>query len=525
MAMRKRWWIWLLGTIAGLIILAVVLAFFIDEPLRRYVEQQMNSRLKGYTVRIGRLDLHPLSFSVDLYEVAIVQDANPDPPIVHVADFNASVHWRALLSGRVVSDVVVDRPKVHINLKQIRDEAADEVPVQERGWQEAVQAVMLLRLNELWINNGEVTYIDEGSSPPLQLSQLQFRAENIRNVRSDMGVYPSPLSLDGIIFDAGKLSLKGHADFLAVPHVALNAQLALENIQLNPVKPIAARHNVDLRAGIVSATGTIEYTPTIKVAHLESATIQGLQMDYVHTAQATAAQQQAVQQVREKAQQVKNAPDILTRADQVSIVKSTIGVVNRMAQPNYRVFLSAIEADLTNFSNQLTQGIAAATLTGKFMGSGQTVVGATFRPETKGPDFTLAGSIENTEMEAMNNLLRAHGKFDVVHGIFSVYCELRVKNGMIGGYIKPLFREMDVYDPIQDREKHLFQKLYEAVIGGVSEVLENMPRDEVATKADISGRLENPQASTWQVLLNLIRNAFFESLLPGFEGEIGRSAR
>jgi hypothetical protein len=55
--------------------------------------------------------------------------------------------------------------------------------------------------------------------------------------------------------------------------------------------------------------------------------------------------------------------------------------------------------------------------------------------------------------------------------------------------------------------------------------LENIPRDEVATKADISGRLENPQASTWQVLMNLIQNAFFQSIVPGFEGEVGRAPR
>jgi hypothetical protein len=36
--------------------------------------------------------------------------------------------------------------------------------------------------------------------------------------------------------------------------------------------------------------------------------------------------------------------------------------------------------------------------------------------------------------------------------------------------------------------------------------LENIPRDEVATVANISDRLENPQASTWQAMVNLLRN-------------------
>ena len=195
-----------------------------------------------------------------------------------------------------------------------------------------------------------------------------------------------------------------------------------------------------------------------------------------------------MQQVKQAAQEVSNAPGVLLRTDQ-------------------------------------TEGTAVAKVTGQVMGSGQTVVGVSFRPETHGPDFTLAASIENTQMPALNPLLRAYGKLDVVGGFFSVYTEMRVRNRAVQGYVKPLIRELDVYDARQDREKHLFQKLYEAVAGGVSEILENIPRREVAAKADIAGPVENPQASTWQVLATLIQNAFFKTILPGFERELGRAER
>ncbi len=128
-------------------------------------------------------------------------------------------------------------------------------------------------------------------------------------------------------------------------------------------------------------------------------------------------------------------------------------------------------------------------------------------------------------MPALNPLLRAYGKVDVVGGFFSVFTEMRVQNHAVRGYVKPLIRELDVYDARQDREKSLFQKLYEAAAGGVSQLLENFPRDEVAMQADISGPLEDPQASTWQVVVTLIQNAFFRAILPGFERELGRSGR
>jgi Domain of Unknown Function (DUF748) len=522
--MRRRW-LWLIGIIVGLAVAAIAVGLFIDEPLRRYTEGQINSHLKGYTVRIGTLELHALRFSVDLYNLAIVQDANPDPPVVHIPRLTASVHWRALLAARVVSDILVERLHVHLNLQQLRTEATDDVPLKERGWQEAVQSVSPLKVNHLQVVDGAVTYIDENPSQPLRISQLNMRAGNIRNIRSEEGVYPSDIRIEGVIFDSGKIQLNGRADFLAVPHAAVKAELVLENMTLNYVKPIASRYHVLLQRGTLSGMGEIEYTPGLKVVHLRQAEIDGLRMDYIYTTQAAGVAQERVEQVRRAAEEVSNAPDLLLRADRLTIVKSEIGFVNKTANPAYRLFLTDLEVHVTNFSNQLSEGTMVAKVTGKFLGSGQTMVGATFRPETNGPDFALAASIENTQMRAMNKLLRAHGNFDVAQGFFSLYCELRVKNGTVRGYVKPLFKDMDVYDARHDREKGLFQKIYEGLVGGVSELLESIPRDEVATKAEISGRLENPQASTWQVLVNLIRNAFFNAILPGFESELGRSRR
>jgi hypothetical protein len=104
-----------------------------------------------------------------------------------------------------------------------------------------------------------------------------------------------------------------------------------------------------------------------------------------------------------------------------------------------------------------------------------------------------------------------------VSGVFSVYSEVRVKNGRVKGYVKPLFRDLDVYSAAQDEEKSFGEKLKEKAADLIGKVLENEPRDEVATVVPISGRLENPDAGTWNTLINLVRNAFIEAILPGFE--------
>ncbi len=157
---------------------------------------------------------------------------------------------------------------------------------------------------------------------------------------------------------------------------------------------------------------------------------------------------------------------------------------------------------------------------GKFMGTGETIITGTFRPETKNPDFDLSVAIKETQMPPMSDLFRVYGTFDIKAGLFSFYSELRIKDDKVTGYIKPLFKNMVVYDRRMYRNRSISHKIYMGLVGGLSKLLENAPRQEVATIADISGSPERPTLSTGQAIINLIRNAFIKSILPGFEREI-----
>jgi hypothetical protein len=159
-------------------------------------------------------------------------------------------------------------------------------------------------------------------------------------------------------------------------------------------------------------------------------------------------------------------------------------------------------------------------LNGRFMGSGATTVTGDFRAEKNAPDFDLFLKIDNTQLTSMNELLRAYGNFDVAAGTFSLVTELHAKNNQLTGYIKPFFKDMKVYDKRKDKDKSLFKKLYLMLVGGVAKLLENRPHEQVATKADISGSLKSPQTSTWQIIVQLVKNAFIKAILPTFEHQV-----
>ncbi len=512
------------AVLAGLLALLFGASYLLDEPLRASMERKMNDRLKGYGVRLAKLHLQLVGGTMTLGGLTVVQQANPEPPIAFFPVLRFGVHWREILAGRLVAELSADRPQIWINLRQLRTEAGSPVPLKERGWQQALEAVYPLKVNVLAVRDGRITYIDQDPKRPLLLSRLNLTARNIRNIRLPDKVYPSSFRLDAAIFGTGRGTVDGNANFLAEPYPGIKARLALDNVPLDYFSPVIARANLSIRNGLFSGSGAIEYAPDVKAVHLEELAVRGMELDYVHSARTAAAEKSRAEAVGQAVKETGRS-EMQLRVDRLTLSGCTIGMVNENASPPYRVFLAGAGLRLTNLSNRFSEGPAEAELQGKFMGSGATRVTARFRPETNGPDLDLNVRIEDTRLSDMNDLFRAYGKFDVEAGTFSLYSELTIRNDAISGYLKPFFRDMKVYDRREDRDKRLFRRLYEMLVGGVARLLESGHRGEVATKADISGPVEKPRFSTWQIVRRLIENAFFRTILPGFEKEASRPSR
>ena len=520
--MTRRRWIVAAVALTVLIGLASAIALsFLNEPLRRYTEAKMNARLQDYSATIGALHFSPINFSLELRDTVIVQHEHPDPPVANIGRLYASVHWRALLAGRVVGDILIDHPVVVLDLPQAKEEIDDATPVKDKGWQDALQAIYPLKINELHISRGDVTYKDSGPFKPLRVQDLELEASNIRNVHSEVGVYPSPMRLTARVFEGGSVSATGWADFLAEPHAAFMVDIKLDGIELDYFKPITNRYNVTMTKGTLSAYGEVEIAPQYKSVTLWSATVDGVHVDYVHTPRMAGVGQKAAREVTKAADRAQD-PGLMFRVDRLDIVKSTFGFVNRTVRPSYRVFVSDTSMTLTNLSSLPSGETSHAKLTGKFMGSGPARADFKLLPTRPGPDLDLAAEIEETDLKTMNDLLRAHGSFDVTAGRFSMYTEIAVKDRRMSGYVKPLFQDMTVYDARQDRDKNPLRKVYEGVVGGIARVLQNRPRDEVATRVEISGPLDKPNVGVIETVVGLVQNAFFKAILPGFEARLRR---
>ena len=305
---------WVAGIFLGLLVLLFIASFFLDEPLRKMTENKLNNRIKDYSIRVPKLHLQLIGLTVTLKEVTISQKAHPEPPVIYVPVLKASIHWREILSGKVVAEIDLNQPRLNINLPQLRAEAANKTPIKERGWQEAIQEVYPLKINKVNINDATVTYIDQDPKRPLNLSNLNFHASNIRNIHLPDKVYPSEFHLDTTIFGTGHGTVDGRANFLAQPHIGLKAGYKLEKVPIDYFKPVLARANVSIEGGVLKSTGNAEYAPNIAKAHVQDLEIQGLKVNYVHSADTAAAERKRAKKTGKVARKVSNKPDMLIQS-------------------------------------------------------------------------------------------------------------------------------------------------------------------------------------------------------------------
>jgi hypothetical protein len=513
----RRGLFWTLGLAVFALVLLFVAGHF-DEYLRRTLETKINQRLHGYSVSLGHAHLSPFNLSLTLERAVIRQQANPNPPVADIPRLTASVEWREILSRHLVADAVFVQPRVHVNLPQLRAENRDRVNLQDRGWQQALESIYPLKFNLIQVRDGEMVYIDTDPKRPLHVSHWNLLASNIRNIHSRERVYPSPVHSDGVIFDTGRGVVDGHADFLAEPYPGIHAVYRVENVPLNRLRPVVSRANVTVSGGILASRGEVEVGPKHREARIADVTVRGLRLDYTNTPGTTAAEKARARAVKKVAED--QTPAMAFHVDRLRLADSRLGLISVIKDRRLRFFLSDTNLDVTHLSAGFRDGPATAKLTGRFMGIGAARATAHFRADRNGPDFDLIAAVEKASLPSINELLRAYGKFDVTEGTFSVYSEIRVRNGRIDGYVKPLFENVKVYDPEQDKKKPVLRKLYEKIVGGLSHILENKPRDQVATVADISGTIEDPNTSAWEIAVRLVSNAFIKAILPGFEREV-----
>lgn len=505
------------------LLMALALCFgdaLLAGPMRRWAEHAMNSKLKSYTVHIARVRPHLWRLAFDLDDLVLTQNSHPVPPVADFGSLQFSLVLRELLRFKVAGDLTIVRPALHLNLTQIEEEAHSHVRLKEQGWQGAVESVFPFKLDRVSVQDGSLLYLARGiASKPIQLTKVYMVAKNVRNIAAARSTYPSPVTMEAVLFDTGKVWFQGAADFLREPHAAAQGEVRLQQVPLDRLSPLAQGYQLKTTGGLLSASGSVEYTPEAQKAHLAEVDFENLRVDYVTSTATKAVEKEHAEQAVKLAEQLHNAPQLLLEIDTLRLKNSEIGFENEGTTPPYRVFISRLSLDLEHLSNHAGRRRSDFHAQGAFMGSAATVLRGGVQSAARPLDFNVHLEVEDAKLPDLNALLKAHAGVDVAEGLFSLYTEITVKNGQVEGYIKPLVKNLKIYDRQKDAGKPFRQRVKMHVLQFLANLFKNRASHEVATVAHISGSTGSPKASEWEVIRKLIGNGIFRAILPGFLAE------
>ena len=142
-----------------------------------------------------------------------------------------SVHWDALLDGKIVGELEFDAPilnftKDKVELGTLEKDTSD--------FRDLLKDFMPLRINRFQINGGTIRYRDLTSNPKVDigLTDAYLRAENLTNVKDEDNLLPSTVEFKANVYE-GTITVNMKIDpFNRKPTFDMNAELKNTNLPL-----------------------------------------------------------------------------------------------------------------------------------------------------------------------------------------------------------------------------------------------------------------------------------------------------
>lgn len=200
--------------------------------------------------------------------------------------------------------------------------------------------------------------------------------------------------------------------------------------------------------------------------------------------------------------------------NELTIKNGYVSYKDFQSSPNVDIALADLNVEAHNLSNVVDENTplpAEIHAWANTLGEGRLDMEANVNVMRSIPDLTLSLKLEKASLVELNDFFLAYGKFDFQQGRMSIYSEMSVSDETVDGYVKAVLDSMDISTEAEREEQSVFQKTYERLVEGTTEVL-SVKENKLATKIPIEGRLETAGVEMLPALFTLFRNAWMEGL-------------
>lgn len=197
---------------------------------------------------------------------------------------------------------------------------------------------------------------------------------------------------------------------------------------------------------------------------------------------------------------------------------------NFSSKPPVDLEISEINGAMTNLSNRAAAQsddkggrVAELSARGLLLNQAATELHARFDPLSELDNFDFSLKTTGLDLTRLNEFARAYGNFDFRSGAGDFVMELSARDSQLDGYAKPLFRNVEIFDLEQDADKGPLEATWQAMVAATAWIFENHSEDQIATRVDIQGNLNQQNVSAWQAFTSILRNAFVKAYRANFE--------
>ncbi|HJT44792.1 MAG TPA: DUF748 domain-containing protein [Chthoniobacterales bacterium] len=177
-----------------------------------------------------------------------------------------------------------------------------------------------------------------------------------------------------------------------------------------------------------------------------------------------------------------------------------------------------VATNLTNSKKLSKTLMAEIEMTGRPLRSGNMRTRLDLDPYAAKPTFAVKLEIEQIPLVKLNDFAKAYGGFTFESGTFRMATECTSKNGAFNGYVEPVFDHMGIFNPEHDSQNPL-SFVWQAILGGVTEIVRNHSKDRFGTRVPYSGTFDNPRQDVLTTVFNVFRNAFVKAFSGKLENE------
>jgi len=191
--------------------------------------------------------------------------------------------------------------------------------------------------------------------------------------------------------------------------------------------------------------------------------------------------------------------------DTLRIDNGKVTLVNATSEGEQPTYVSNINANINNITNAQNLSktlVTSLKIEGQLMGEAKLSLNGKLDPFSDEANFDFNVEVQRFSVKNLETVFKVYTPFDIEAGGIDGAMELAANNNNLNGYVKAGVHDLSVFSWREDIEKDddgLFTAIFEGSI------------DLLSSRVPIDGQLDNADVSTFEAVVSVLKNAFFEA--------------